>query len=258
MRCLIFSALATILCLTALPPATACKTTPFVPVSYTEKVANGAFTLVMFVPPQLTTEVTAHLNPEVNARTVMREKYVRSGLYRNDGTNEPVWTTDEYLPPAATWVSPDGEYMVRHPRWGCHGPSGEISFYRNGRLFRTRTAKEYVEAHDKIPAVRMGDTFLYTSGDQSWIMANRDCFDETTLRFSLETKENKRITFDVTTGEIVDVEHLDIMYKIRLGLEYCLAAAVVLLAALFVYCVFRSWCRPTTAAPPTSAAPTPA
>ena len=48
---------------------------------------------------------------EVNA---IRERYSKSGMYRNDGTREPLWTVDWW---AVVTVPGDGVHVIRQGPW---------------------------------------------------------------------------------------------------------------------------------------------
>lgn len=88
----------------------------------------------------------------------LRVQYPASGLYRNDGSNTPIWTVDWY----AQWVfvHPDGEHLVRMGRWPRYKGDSQgnliydelaIAFYNNGNETISYTVQDLVVSPESLP-----------------------------------------------------------------------------------------------------------
>src|SRR5688500_3455468 len=76
-----------------------------------EVTADGKFVFVMLAPQTLEDELKSHGTEDAkNAVTAIRNVYKKSGLYKNDGSAEPLWTVDWYAP---VTVLSDGEHLIR-------------------------------------------------------------------------------------------------------------------------------------------------
>src|SRR5947208_2104264 len=100
--CLLFAMLAVV---TFAPEAHAFKPAP--PQSYSVVTKDGRFVFVM-----LTTKDFVSVDSREGA--ALRGKYQRSGLYRNDGTVNPLWTVDWYS--WRVFPASDGVHLVRVER----------------------------------------------------------------------------------------------------------------------------------------------
>jgi hypothetical protein len=262
MRGLTFMGLTVVFCAGTAPRASACKWDRSPPPSYAESVANGKYLLVMFDNRDVDTELSRRPKEEHAAIRAIYAAYPTSGLYRNDGTHEPVWTLFEYVDRGTAWVSPGGEYMVVQPTSRRNYPKLEIvRFYRDGRHVRDRLLDELVEHPEWIPIEiqKDGTYFMALCGHPSWIISERTQFDDKTLQVNLVTKEGKQFTFDIATGDILAVELVELSNSrsARQRLINCGRAFLILFTSLCAIRVFNPWCRSATATPPTSAGPTP-
>lgn len=112
--------------------------------------------------------------------------YPYSGLYRNDGSREPLWVIDWH---AAVEVDDDGRHLVRRGPWG--GPMA-VAFYDRGELLRSYDVTELVSDMDKLS---------YSVSHYIWIdkwefLAHAD-------RLHLRTLAGDTHVFDILTGNIV-------------------------------------------------------
>jgi hypothetical protein len=117
----------------------------------------------------------------------VRNSYPKSGLYRNDGSKEPLWALDLLCYPNEVHVSSDGIHLVVRGRQ-------TIRFYASGVLVRAHGVEELVDN----PARQ--DRTSTTSGNL-WLEADK--FDDANLQYSLTTTDGNWFLFDVRSGECV-------------------------------------------------------
>jgi hypothetical protein len=126
-----------------------------------KKVVPGGKYLFVMISPLPVDKEAGGWNDEMAAGIrEIRRVYKQSGLYRNDGSAEPLWTVDWY---AGVTLSSDGVHLVRHGPWavlpeGRHkGPleaaldQEALSFFANGQLVRTYRIGELVKDPDRLP-----------------------------------------------------------------------------------------------------------
>ena len=82
-----------------LVPAARAKMGPAV--STKQVLANGKFLLVMLYPPENTG----------NKENALNKAYPHSGLYPNDGSNQPIWTLEQPFQ-GAVFLSADGNFLA--------------------------------------------------------------------------------------------------------------------------------------------------
>jgi hypothetical protein len=170
------------------PPALADSPAP--PRSYKEVAPGGKYVFVMIAPRTLEDDVRGW-NEETTAGTrEIRRVYARSGMYRNEGSAEPLWTVDWY----AHWVevASDGVHLVRHGPWASSTDQEAISFFANGELLRTYRIRELVD--NPLMLERSVSHFF-------WEQDGR--LDDARLEYALSTKDGNRLVFDLCTGQIV-------------------------------------------------------
>lgn len=113
-----------------------------------------------------------------------------SGLYRDDGSVNPVWAIDWY----AFGVQPlsDGIHMVRPGQWAIPPDSEAVAFFANGKLIRSYSVGQLVDNLRDMPHSVSHFTWRFFEN-----LNDRD------KRYTIVTKEKKHYVFDVTTGEII-------------------------------------------------------
>ena len=75
--------------------------------------------------------------------------YPVSGLYRNDGSLEPLWSVPWYSFSVA--VADDGEHLVRYGPWPSSTAELAVAFYRRGELIRAYRIDELVRSPEVLP-----------------------------------------------------------------------------------------------------------
>jgi len=149
--------------------------------SYTVKSPDGTYIFVMLLPAGPGTDE-------------LREKYSVSGLYKNDGSRELVWSVDWY----ALWavVASDGKHVVVGP---LRGPALDeydgnlVTFVANGKSIR-------------------GYGFEQLLGDSGSFLADRwfthSKLDDANRIWEAATVNGRWYEFDLTTGDIRFSFHL--------------------------------------------------
>jgi len=128
---------------------------PSHPRSYKEVVPGGMYVFVMIAPGAVEDDIRPW-NEETAARIrEIRLAYKRTGMYRNDGSAEPIWTVDWYA--HGVDLTPDGIHLIRRGPWAWlrddKTPDLDcetVSFFDNGRLLRTYRVGELVDHPDSL------------------------------------------------------------------------------------------------------------
>jgi hypothetical protein len=146
--------------------------TPAPPHDYSKETENGEYVLVMLGDPRLATPV--------------RQKYNRAGLYRNDGSNEPLWTVDFWERRAIPCS--DGEHMiVLRPSFYSRGA---VSFYRNGHEQKRYMIEELVKDKSRLTSI---------CGILDWL--HKAEYSERRGTLLIRTRDGETYVFSATTGE---------------------------------------------------------
>jgi hypothetical protein len=164
--------------------------------SYRFIVGGGKYIFVMLDPTRR--EESNYWRPETPDRVrQIHRTYSRSGLYRNDGSTEPLWTVEwfvsDYWNTPSVHIALDGVHMIRPGRWVTSLEREGVDFYADGKLLRSYTVRELVS--DPASLSRTG------GGRILWL---EDCgFTSSGTEYTLRTNDGNRFVFDVRTGEII-------------------------------------------------------
>lgn len=130
--------------------------------------------------------------------TQLRQRYSLSGLYRNDGSTNPVWTTPHYIWPRAL-VANDGQHLVAYRPGRLSGVYGVgvgetvLAFYAQGKLTHRYTCGELI-AFPSLLRWQNGRT-------RSW--HDSLSLDDGSGQLTLVTTLRDRYVFDLATGRIM-------------------------------------------------------
>lgn len=146
------------------------------PKDYTKTTEDGKYLLVMLAPDGGL------------ADPALRQKYPQPGLYPNDGSATPVWTTGwdswyQNLPDSQLYATPDGKYLVRVDR----SNNLALAFYVIGVEVKRYSLVELVPTL-AAPGVR-----------PDWVTKAE--LDPIQKRFVVETTTDERLEFNTTTGQ---------------------------------------------------------
>lgn len=200
----------TVVTLTTLGPS-AMADKPAPPFSHTKVSANGKFVFVMLSPLPAADELKLYNEEARVGFKAIRDRFQKSGLYKNDGSKEPIWTVDWYRHEVD--IANDGVHLVRHGRW----PSLEgkfkdknrtitkkdlkqeaVSFFAKGKLLREYTIGEVV---DRPGELRM------TVSHFMWRKSARLVNEKS--QFELGTLDGNLVRFDLTTAKIIEKKKVD-------------------------------------------------
>jgi hypothetical protein len=207
---------------------------PAPPRSYNEVAPGGKYVFVMIAPGTVEDEVRRWNQETAAGIREIRRVYTRSGLYRNDGSAEPLWTVDWY--DDGVKVASDGAHLIRlgplpNLPQDRKAPLGSaldqeaLSFFANGQLVRTYRIGELVNHPDLLP--RSASHF-------TWLAEAR--FDDARLEYALTTEDGNRFVFDVRTGAIVSE-----FRSARTILWGVIGGLGVSVLALLAWLVVRRW-----------------
>lgn len=213
---------------------------PALPTSYTHVSADGRFVFVMLSGRSVEEEARFYRDEDqaVTELRELRRVYAQSGLYRNDGSADPLWTVDWYANQVE--VASDGVHLVRHGPWPWYSDSpfgpvqpadlGQeaVSFFASGKLLRTYTIGALVSHPDRLQRS--------VSHFEWWESGS---LNDTSLEYTLATKDGNTFVFDLTTGATVSIQRPAIIPAsipawqwLVLGVMMILAVAVVLTAVV--------------------------
>lgn len=169
--------------------------------SWREVSQDGRYVLVMISPDITEVNWLSHWPSKQSEVREIRAKYTTSGLYRNDGSTEPLWTLPYHLPVYEIYVSPNGQrVLIVQEDWGhtisnipgggslfFYDKDGEIASYQDHELTWCWLLKGLANN-------LMGRNFAEC--DQAH-------FDSEALTYTIKTSQSEEFVFDVTTGKII-------------------------------------------------------
>ena len=175
---------------------------PARPHSYKRITPGGEYVFVMVAAKPVEADTQGWNEETAAGIREIRRTYARSGLYRNDGSAEPLWTVDWYA--HGVTVASDGVHLIRYGPWAVlsrpreEPPSGAaleqeaLSFFGNGELLRTYSIGELVDDPGRLSR---------SVAHFDWMAEGR--FDDPLSEYTLTTLDGNRFVFDVRTGGIV-------------------------------------------------------
>jgi hypothetical protein len=191
MRAILLTSLTAVLCLAA--SVRADKIGP--PESYKRVSADKKFVFVMLAP---------------KAESV--DGYKRSGMYKNDGSTEPLWAVDWYRRSAA--ITADGAYVIRYG--GPHTYEERLNPDRSMRVVTGKDLKKEALAivakgkvvrefsigdfADDPKALTKGATFFH------WQKAVK--LNEGKGQLEVTTLDGNHVLIDLATGKIIEKKKL--------------------------------------------------
>lgn len=160
------------------------------PISYTKPSADGRFLFAMIAPGTIEAEVLRWNDQKAAEIRAIRQTYVQSGLYRNDGSNTPLWTVNWYAYDVD--VASDGVHLVRHGPWASNLEQEAFSFFASGRLVRTVAISELVDLKFLLP---------HSVSHFGWAEEAR--LENETMHYIVRTGDGNSFIFDVRNGSII-------------------------------------------------------
>lgn len=123
------------------------------------------------------------------------KQYPAPGLYRNDGSIEPLWTVDWYA--HQVYLSDDGVHLVRMGPWASSLNDLAVAFYTRGKLIKDYTIESLLS--DPTAIMRTVSHFMWK---------NNVVFDAATHQLTIETLSKDKHIFDITTGSLISSKTL--------------------------------------------------
>ena len=154
---------------------------PAPPRDYTKTTENGEYIFVMMRPE----------DQQAKEHSDLRKNYSVSGLYRNDGSDEPLWTVDWY----AFGVLPnsDGRHLIRWGPWASSTDQLALSFYEDGNEIKRYFIWELVCDETKLK---------HSVSHFQWL--SESAHDEAQGALILITHDDRMYRFQLETGEVQD------------------------------------------------------
>ncbi len=163
------------------------------PPSTHETISTNQQYVFVMVPPVPLDEELKKWNETYGAKIRrIRAMHGVSGMYRNDGASEPLWTVDWYA--HGVEIFSDGTHLIRHGPWASRVTDEAISFFSKDKLLRKYSVSDLVKDRRKLQR---------TVSHFSWSLDSR--LDDDGLRYTLITVDHRCYVFDAATGEIISV-----------------------------------------------------
>jgi hypothetical protein len=158
--------------------------------SYKRVTADRTYVFIMIAPVTVQEDLRRSTDTEAASVLDIRNRYHRSGLYRNDGSTEALWTVDWYA--HEVQVLSDGVHLVRYGPWASSTDQEAVSFFASGVLLRTYAIRDLVD----LP-------FALHSTVSHFFWEDSARLDERRLKYLLTTGDGNRFLFDLRTGQIL-------------------------------------------------------
>jgi len=131
----------------------------------------------------------------VSKKAEIRDKYKISGMYRNDGSTNPLW--EVYWYSFSVYPSSDGKYVVRIGPWAQSTSNLAIAFYKEGKELEKYFIHDLVENEEYLK---------HTVSHFFWRTDLR--YDDKEQTVFIKTVDNISYLFSVKTGEIIKKEKI--------------------------------------------------
>ena len=200
--------------------------------SWTKGSDDGRFLLVMIAPVTTGEELESlsssrSLDAEQTLREVaaIRARYSQRGLYRNDGSTQPLWTMSFQSEFFEAFVAPDGRHVVLTSTSWRDTYGDVISFYDRGSLLESYGIDELVRA---MPSMkwRVRVRPLAPSANVA--------FDVKVMTCTLKTSSDEIFHFDMTTGKVIGSSSpWPLYFASAIGFPVLTVAALLLAIAWF-------------------------
>jgi hypothetical protein len=203
------------------PPAVLAKI--YVPPPYSYKVfsADRQFVFVMLANSPVETDASSadaearisHADTSADEVRALRGVYRKSGMYRNDGSEDPLWTVNWFAHPHWTelFVASDGDHLVRMSLYAGE-PDGEaLAFFDKRKLIRSYQLKDFLGHPERLQegreeAIRSRNRPGSAKHVPPSLWATDEVLRDGTRRFELTTTEDTVYSIDFTSGEVVGVQ----------------------------------------------------
>jgi hypothetical protein len=177
---------------------------PAPPSTYKVLSADEKFVFVMIAPEPLADELGRYNDDHKKVVKAIRDVYAKSGLYKNDGSKDPLWTVDWYAHGVS--VASDGVHLVRFGPWPSMEEQGKnrkitkgdlaqkaFTVYAKGKEIHSFAIGDLVDDATKLPM---------TASHFTWHKDSR--IDDGKGQFAVTTLDGNRFLVELATGKIVE------------------------------------------------------
>jgi hypothetical protein len=184
---------------------------PGPPSTYKTTSADGKFVFVMIAPESLEMELIRYNADHQKVVKAIRDVYSKTGLYKNDGSKEPLWTVDWYSD--SVRVASDGVHLVKSGRWPVLEAKAKdkdrsitkndlkqeaVSFFANGKLLREYSIGDLIDQPKMLPM---------SVSHYRWMKSMRIIEDDKQLE--IITQDQNRILLELATAKIVQKKKVE-------------------------------------------------
>ena len=160
------------------------------PTAYATASADGKYIFLMFVPGRVPEAEVPLVEGRRILGRIVAVNYPASGLYRNDGSNTPLWTVDWYA--YSVIVPSDGVHLIRRGPWAKTLSGEAYTFYANGKELRSYRISALADT-----AVLLKRTVSHFEWEE------RATVDDSRHVLAVTTFSKESFVFDYTTGEML-------------------------------------------------------
>lgn len=188
--------------------------------SYKKETADGKYVFVMLAPNRNMDGSGLKVEDREKA-LALRNQYPTSGLYLINDSSNPLWTVDWYSYEYGTFLSADGNYLIRTGLETSESSNEAISFYETNKLIKTYKISDLLDVAPLLP-----NQFLFDWESEKFLNAEKN------------TLTVKTLTYDTVVFDIKNGEEVKSIRPIRFFLFGILGLA---LAIIFLYLMNRKF-----------------
>lgn len=213
------------------------------PITRKTESPNGSFVFVVVSPGSFEHECAALDDElwELSATELIeikeqirqiRSQFRRTGMYRNDGSTSPIWTTQEAL--TFVHVADDGKHLVVEEAWVWgDGHGGKVArFIREGVVVKEHHVVELIPLY----FVRQ---LILGSGPE----CARAVFDPSSATYTVKSDQCDTIVFDAVRGDVLNSNASEITLQIIVANRLFQLMFGLVAACLTLTCVHLIGCR---------------
>lgn len=170
--------------------------TPFPPIGWTGtyKVESPDNQYVLVMLGSMPVGADEVVSPETAELNKLVLKYPASGLYRNDGSEKPLWTMPYLSWPQTLTLSSDGRHLVVWGGWPSNITTyrdDALTFYEDGLPIKRYMVNNLVMDPEALP---------HSVSHYQWMLDSS--FDDAQGLLAVETHNHEKYVFDIKTGKV--------------------------------------------------------
>lgn len=161
----------------------------------TYKVVSPDGRYVLIMRGEMTAQDGEEVSPEVAELNKLLVKYPSSGLYKNDGSTDPLWVMPYVSWRTSVLLSSDGHHLVVWGEWPSATATYSdeaLTFYEDGNVLTTYVVSDLVMDPEGLP---------HSASHYRWVL--KEAFDDARGLLTVETYNHEEYTFDMSTGKVI-------------------------------------------------------